>query len=158
MFLVPLLAGVWYLLLAAGAATGKDFSTPFAIALAAAGCVMIAAAARMAVGKPSAVRAARYGAAMGLAVAAFPAALVLLAFASTGHVERLTLSSALLRWSAAGIIPAVLVLLACCTRPARQRRPRPWPRDAPDPPDTHRRGLPMRQGRLRARTGPDHSP
>lgn len=121
MFLVPLLAGVWYLLMAAGVIVDTVSSTPFAVALLLIGGALIVAGVRMATGSPSSVRSARRSAVLGLAVAMFPVVLILLGFAFTRDVERLAIASGILWWSAGVIIPAVLVLLTCRTRPDQCR-------------------------------------
>ncbi len=124
MFLVPLLAGVWYLLMAVGVVVDTASSTPFAVALLLIGGALIVSGARMTTGNPSSVRSARRSAVLGLAVAMFPVLLILLSFVFTRDVERLAIASGILWWSGVGIIPAVLVLLTCRTRPDREKQAR----------------------------------
>ncbi|MFE3329693.1 hypothetical protein [Streptomyces sp. NPDC059176] len=118
MFVVPLLAGVWFLLIAVGVIVDAVSSSVFTVALFFVGSALIVAGVRMAAGKASAVRLARRSAVFGLAVVMFPAVLVLLGFAFTHDVERLSLASDVLWWSAAGMVPALVVLLICRERRA----------------------------------------
>lgn len=117
MFLVPLIAGAWYVLMAVGVIVDTVSSTPFAVALLLVGGALIVAGVRMATGSPSSVRSARRSAVLGLAIALFPATLILLGFALTRDVERLAVASGVLWRSVGGLVPAVFVLLACRTRP-----------------------------------------
>ncbi|WP_338677739.1 hypothetical protein V1460_35720 [Streptomyces sp. SCSIO 30461] len=118
MFVVPLLAGVWILLIAVGVIVDAVYSSVFTVVLSFVGIALIVAGVRMAAGKASAVRLARRSAVLGLAVVAFPAVLVLLGFAFTRDVQRLLLASDVLWWSAAGTVPALVVLLMCRERRA----------------------------------------
>ncbi|MFF4017798.1 hypothetical protein [Streptomyces sp. NPDC001843] len=118
MFVVPLLAGVWFLLIAVGAIVEAVSSGPLTVALFLVGSALIVAGARMAAGNARAVQLARRSAAFGLVVAMFPFVLVAFSFAFTRDVERLSLASGVLWWSAAGTAPALAVLLTCRERQA----------------------------------------
>ncbi|MFE3644617.1 hypothetical protein [Streptomyces sp. NPDC059169] len=118
MFVVPLLAGLWFLLIALGVIVDAVSSSAFTLALFFVGSALIVAGVRMAAGKASAVRLARRSAAFGLAVVLFPFILVVLGFAFTRDVERLSLASGVLWWSAAGTVPALVVLGTCRGRRA----------------------------------------
>ena len=118
MFVVPLVAGLWLLLIAAGVIVGGVASSALNVALFLAGSVLIVAGIRMAKGNASALRLARRSAAFALAVAMFPVVLVVLDFAFTRDVERLTLASGVLRLGVAGAVPALAVLLTCRARQA----------------------------------------
>ncbi|MGW1894173.1 hypothetical protein ACWCP6_28585 [Streptomyces sp. NPDC002004] len=118
MFVVPLLAGLWILLIAVGVIVEAVSSSAFTVALFLVGSALIVAGVRMAAGNASSVRLARRSAAFGLAVAMFPVVLVVLTFAFTRDVERLSLASGVLWWGAAGTVPALAVLLTCRERRA----------------------------------------
>lgn len=118
MFVVPLVAGLWFLLIAVGVIVGGVASSALDFALFLAGSALIVAGVRMAKGNASAVRLARRSAAFALAVAMFPVVLVVLGFAFARDVERLTLAFDVLWWGAAGAVPALAVLLTCRARRA----------------------------------------
>lgn len=113
MFMVPLVAGLWFLLLAVGVIVEAVSGSAFSVALFFVGIALIVAGLRMVAGNASAVRWARRSAVFGLTVAVFPGVLVVLDFAFSQDLERLSLASDVLRWSAAGAIPALAVLLTC---------------------------------------------
>lgn len=106
-----LAAGIWYLALAAGLVVGGRAGSASAFLFALTGAVLVIVGVRMAAGHVPAVRTARRAAALALAVALVPVALVLITLAVTGDAGRLRLAAGDLGRSAAGIVPAAIVLL-----------------------------------------------
>lgn len=111
MALLPFIAGVWYLVLAAGVVTGSQPGSVGKYLFAFAGIVLVVAGVRIMAGRAPAVRTARWAAALALAVAMVPVILVLFTLAATGDIDRLRLAAGELGRAFAGIVPAVIVLL-----------------------------------------------